>query len=361
MKHFLKTIIGLSMVFLPLYASAQVASSTMPVPVHISPIDVAALKTASFISVDWFDTFVGSTSLFYLYELSRGSSTNSDGGFVTLSATSSLLTSSTHPSVGTEEGAYFWHVRSVDMSGNISLWSSSWKVIVDNTAPSSPSNLIITASTSPVIVGTTTTTNGSQTWSFNSSVDAGSGVSAYQYTVNSTSSWINNGLLTSFTTTLGTGNHIVAVRALDKAGNISTSTFAQLTVTASSTSATSSPQLPSPKSKHQCKKGGWKNFSNPVFKNQGKCVSYVESHLRDSEREQYRKKSDEKKTREDNRKTLKKYKEEQKMSVAIAKVNGKNLKELEERKKFNSATSSEIKNSHENNEGEKEKGSKKDR
>ncbi len=349
------------MVFLPLYASAQVASSTMPVPVHISPIDGAALKTSSFISVDWFDTFVGSTSLLYLYELSQGSSTNSEGGFVTLSATSSILASSTYPTVGTEEGTYFWHVRSVDISGNKSVWSVSWKVIVDNTAPSSPSNLIITASTTPVTVGTTTTINGSQTWSFSSSVDAGSGVSAYQYTVNGTSSWINNGLLTSFTTTLGTGNHIVAVRALDKAGNISTSTFAQLTVTASSTSATSTPQFPSPKNKHQCKYGGWKTFSYPVFKNQGRCVSYVESHLRDREREENHKKSDEKKTREENHKTLKKYKEEQKMSVAIAKVNGKNLKESEERRKSNSATSSEIKNSHENGEGEKEKGGKKDR
>lgn len=30
--------------------------------------------------------------------------------------------------------------------------------------------------------------------------------------------------------------------------------------------------------KNQCKDGGWKNFSNPSFKNQGQCVSYVESN-----------------------------------------------------------------------------------
>jgi glucuronoarabinoxylan endo-1,4-beta-xylanase len=30
-----------------------------------------------------------------------------------------------------------------------------------------------------------------------------------------------------------------------------------------------------PTSKDQCKNGGWKNFTNPAFKNQGDCVSFV--------------------------------------------------------------------------------------
>ena len=30
-----------------------------------------------------------------------------------------------------------------------------------------------------------------------------------------------------------------------------------------------------PKSKDDCKNGGWKNFTNPAFKNQGDCVSFV--------------------------------------------------------------------------------------
>lgn len=33
-----------------------------------------------------------------------------------------------------------------------------------------------------------------------------------------------------------------------------------------------------PTSKEQCKKGGWKTFNNPSFKNQGQCVSYVAHH-----------------------------------------------------------------------------------
>ncbi len=30
-----------------------------------------------------------------------------------------------------------------------------------------------------------------------------------------------------------------------------------------------------PTDKAQCRYGGWANFNNPSFRNQGKCVSYV--------------------------------------------------------------------------------------
>jgi hypothetical protein len=33
-----------------------------------------------------------------------------------------------------------------------------------------------------------------------------------------------------------------------------------------------------PTSKSACKNGGWKTFTNPSFKNQGRCVSYVAHH-----------------------------------------------------------------------------------
>jgi hypothetical protein len=36
--------------------------------------------------------------------------------------------------------------------------------------------------------------------------------------------------------------------------------------------------LVAPTSKQQCKKGGWKRFANPSFKNQGQCVAYVNHH-----------------------------------------------------------------------------------
>lgn len=40
---------------------------------------------------------------------------------------------------------------------------------------------------------------------------------------------------------------------------------------------TSGPVLKAPANKNECKNVGWKSFNNPVFKNQGDCVSYVES------------------------------------------------------------------------------------
>ena len=39
-------------------------------------------------------------------------------------------------------------------------------------------------------------------------------------------------------------------------------------------------QTGAPTSKNSCKKGGWKTFTSPKFKNQGQCVSYVASHGR---------------------------------------------------------------------------------
>ncbi len=41
----------------------------------------------------------------------------------------------------------------------------------------------------------------------------------------------------------------------------------------------SGPQLIGPpQNKDECKKGGWQTFNNPTFKNQGDCVSYVNTH-----------------------------------------------------------------------------------
>jgi hypothetical protein len=38
------------------------------------------------------------------------------------------------------------------------------------------------------------------------------------------------------------------------------------------------PAIGPPTSKEQCKKGGWRQFNNPSFKNQGQCVAYVNHH-----------------------------------------------------------------------------------
>lgn len=43
---------------------------------------------------------------------------------------------------------------------------------------------------------------------------------------------------------------------------------------------TAPPTAPAPTDKDQCKNGGWKTFTNPYFKNQGQCVSYVQANER---------------------------------------------------------------------------------
>jgi hypothetical protein len=38
------------------------------------------------------------------------------------------------------------------------------------------------------------------------------------------------------------------------------------------------PTVGPPSGKGQCRKGGWRKFNNPSFKNQGQCVAYVNHH-----------------------------------------------------------------------------------
>lgn len=316
MNKLLKTVCVTSLALLPLLASADVASSTIPVPVHVSPVDNVALTTSLFTNIDWTDTSIGSTSLLYYYELSRATSTGIEGNFTLPVATSSLLASSTITTVGTSEGVYYWHVRSSDAFGVKSFWSTPWKIIIDNTAPSSPTALVLVASSAPVVVGTSTLTQGSQTWSFSPSLDTSSGVTKYQYAVSGTSTWNENGLATSFMTSLGIGSHTVSVRAFDRAGNISTSTSVLLFITSSSTSATTTPPQVIPGLKSQCKKNGWKTFTNPTFKNQGKCISYVEKMLHDKKKELQHIKTEHKNKQEQVVSILEKQEDERKKAVA---------------------------------------------
>jgi hypothetical protein len=329
---------AVSMICLPLFASADVASTTMPVPVHVSPINNAVFTTSLFTNVDWSDVSLGSTTLFYNYELSSSSLLLVDGSFATPFATSSLLASSSMPAVGTAEGVYYWHVRSVDASSTKSVWSSASKVTVDNTIPSAPSALTLTSSVSPIISGTTTVNNGSQTWLFTPSVDTLSGVAKYQYNLSGTSTWTDIGLATSFVTTLPLGSRYVSVRAFDVAGNMSTSTSAAVTITASSTSATSTLYVPS--SINQCKKSGWRSFAGALFKNQGRCVSYIEKSLRDKKKEEQRSKIENKKKQEEAHKVLKKYDNDQKKAVeSIMKKMKENRSEDNEHQNMSSSSS----------------------
>ncbi len=300
MKYLNKIILGIFLATMPAFAMAQVVTGIIPTPTHISPVDNVALKTVNFTNVDWTDVLFGSSTIGYNYESSHSTTTKADGSFLSPAFVSANLASSSISTLGTSEGVYYWHVRALDLlasttsTATSSSWSSAWKVIVDNTAPQASAGVVLTSSIAPV----STTTTGTQGWSFGTSTDNLSGVSRYEYSVNSTSTWINNLLNTTFITNLGIGSHTLLIRAIDRAENISASSVTLFTVTASTTNATTTPVVNGQTNKNQCKNGGWKRFTNPTFKNQGKCVSFVEKVLKDKKKEEKRIKKENKENKE---------------------------------------------------------------
>ncbi len=156
-------------------STSGTSSPILVAPTLLSPINGYSTTTAGFTKADWTDVIDPFLPMRYVYQVSNSSSTNPDGSFVTPVYTSGFLNVSEIGTAGTPSGTYYWHVRAVDFASNMSAWSTTWSVIVDNT---------------PIIVvppPTSTTT---------------------------------------------------------------------------------------PTTKDMCKKGGWKTFTNPSFRNQGQCVSW---------------------------------------------------------------------------------------
>jgi hypothetical protein len=70
----------------------------------------------------------------------------------------------------------------------------------------------------------------------------------------------------------GPGDYTFTVMVSD--GSLSDSQ----SVTIHVTEVGENPNPNAPKNKNECKEGGWKNFKDPSFKNQGQCVSYANHH-----------------------------------------------------------------------------------
>jgi hypothetical protein len=68
------------------------------------------------------------------------------------------------------------------------------------------------------------------------------------------------------------GSHTVGVQALGVVGGCNTG---RLFSWGGTLDVTTSTLVGPPTTKAACKKGGWRAFNNPVFKNQGDCVSFV--------------------------------------------------------------------------------------
>ena len=110
----------------------------VPTPVHLSPANNSTTTTAAFTSADWSDVTDATGSMTYIYQVSNASSTNLDGSFVTPIYTSPALASSSIATTGTPDGTYYWHVMAIDADGNVSAWSTAWKITVNNTVVATP-------------------------------------------------------------------------------------------------------------------------------------------------------------------------------------------------------------------------------
>ncbi|RJR14884.1 hypothetical protein C4579_03755 [Candidatus Microgenomates bacterium] len=77
----------------------------------------------------------------------------------------------------------------------------------------------------------------------------------------------------------GNGNVLFPIsKLLFRAGGAAAPATAGNGYLIDSVELSSDPVLVSPTSKDECKKGGWMSFNNPTFKNQGDCVSFVQSN-----------------------------------------------------------------------------------
>ncbi len=92
---------------------------------------------------------------------------------------------------------------------------------------------------------------------------------------------VNNGSNQTFAIAATTGFHTVNVTVDSvSVGAVATYTFSNVTAnhTIAATFVANTVVTGGPKNMNQCKKDGWKTFTDPTFKNQGQCVSFVQSH-----------------------------------------------------------------------------------
>ena len=148
MKYLSKIAFGIIFATMPVFAMADIVTTTIPAPTNLTPVDSTPLKSVNFTKVDWSDVIVTtvtstttstttivttstSTAAGYNYEASFVPTVKADGSFLTPVTASSLLASSSMQVTGVATGAYYWHVRAVAVSGATSTWSTVTKVLID--------------------------------------------------------------------------------------------------------------------------------------------------------------------------------------------------------------------------------------
>lgn len=213
-------------------SSSTISSDTTPpaVPSLISPIDGVYRHTSNSNFSDWSDV-TDPSGVIYRYQSA------SDSGFTNLYYDSNNygpLTESKIMNPGEPEVSYYWRVQACDTVGNCSAWTSPWKINIDNTVPSIPNNLSYSTTNGKVLGCGNITNQYNVVAKWNASIDTN--FSNYEYkSFNPTNGWVWNGgnigntLSRSGAFTVGEGTYGFAVRAVDKAGNVSNWTSENLT------------------------------------------------------------------------------------------------------------------------------------
>ena len=103
------------------------------VPIITWPVNGACITSAALTHIDWDDSTGTFTPLEYQYQAYKYAN------YTTLIYSSSWLSASQIPTLGTPERVYYIRVRAQDSMGNLSDWSNGstnpYKITVDNTPP----------------------------------------------------------------------------------------------------------------------------------------------------------------------------------------------------------------------------------
>ncbi len=101
--------------------------------------------------------------------------------------------------------------------------------------------------------------------------DSSNAVVAGPGTVNDSNSFTDQSLFMWDTTAVPDGTYTIRLEARDQFDNKDAGSVDVITVEVNNI-------IGPPTDKNECKNGGWMTFNSPTFKNQGQCVSYVQSN-----------------------------------------------------------------------------------
>jgi hypothetical protein len=154
--------------------------------------------------------------------------TQSNGVLTTGLWKSSILSEAKIHSSGAPDGVWYWQVRAIDASGNKSAWSDVWNMTIDSKAPSAPSELKLSVTSSGLAIannGYTNTSDVTVSWE-NGTTEPVTYVYKYwndvaSSTYRQSTPWSNPLANTSYAGVVneGEGKHFFCVVARDLAGN----------------------------------------------------------------------------------------------------------------------------------------------